>query len=127
MTVRKLINWQLFLILLLVSVVANIAVLRYALSLAALRTTELPAPPFVAILAQIVQATVFSAVAIFPGLLMVVPIADILTAFIRTFGDWSLQMEVRLLRRQPKLYKQAASPLRAGHRKIRATVLLDLA
>lgn len=70
MNVRKLINWKLFSILLSASVIANIAVLPYALSLTVLRTTELPVPLPVAILVQIVQATVFFAIAIFLGLLL---------------------------------------------------------
>ena len=39
------------------------------------------------------------------GLLMLVPIADIIMAFILAFGDWPVQREVRLLRQQPKPYK----------------------
>ena len=70
MNVRKLINWKLFLILLPASVVANMAVLPYALSLGALRTKELPVPLPVAILVQIVQSAVFFAIAIFLGLLL---------------------------------------------------------
>lgn len=70
MNVRKLINWKLFLILLPASVVANMAVLPYALSLGALRTKELPVPLSVAILVQVIQATIFFAVAIFFGLFL---------------------------------------------------------
>ena len=39
------------------------------------------------------------------GLLMLVPIADIIMAFVLAFGDWPIQREVRLLRQQPKPYK----------------------
>jgi hypothetical protein len=39
------------------------------------------------------------------GLLMLVPVADIIMAFILAFGDWPVQREVRLLRQQPKPYK----------------------
>lgn len=70
MNVKKLIHWKLFLVLLLASIVASIAVLPYALSLGLLRVEELLVPLPVAVLIQIVQATVFFAVAIFIGLLL---------------------------------------------------------
>jgi hypothetical protein len=34
------------------------------------------------------------------GLLMLVPIADIIMAFVLAFGDWPIQKELRLLKRQ---------------------------
>jgi membrane protease YdiL (CAAX protease family) len=67
---KKLIHWKLFAILLLASIVANIAVLPYAFSLGVVRTKELPVPLPVAVLIQIVQATLFFAVAVFFGLLL---------------------------------------------------------
>ena len=70
MNVKRLINWKLFLILLLAGIVANIAVLPYAFSLGVVRVQEIPIPLPVAILIQIVQATIFFAVAIFFGLLL---------------------------------------------------------
>jgi len=66
----KLINWKLFWILLLASIFANIAVLPYTLSLGSLLTTKLPFPLPVAILIQIIQTTIFFAVAIFIGLFL---------------------------------------------------------
>ena len=70
MNVKRLINWKLFLILLLAGIVANIAVLPYAFSLGVIHVEELPVPLPVAVLIQIVQVTVFFAVAIFFGLLL---------------------------------------------------------
>lgn len=34
------------------------------------------------------------------GLLMLVPIADIIMAFVLAFGDWPVQKELRLLKQQ---------------------------
>ena len=34
------------------------------------------------------------------GLLMLVPIADIIMAFVLAFGDWPIQKELRLLKQQ---------------------------
>ena len=70
MNVKRLIHWKLFLILLVASIVANIAVLPYAFSLDVVRLEELPVPLPVAVLIQIGQATVFFAVAVFFGLLL---------------------------------------------------------
>ena len=70
MNVKRLINWKLFLILLLAGIIANIAVLPYAFSLDIVRAQEFPIPLPVAILIQIVQATIFFTVAIFSGLLL---------------------------------------------------------
>lgn len=70
MNLKRLINWKLFLTLLLAGIVANIAVLPYAFSLDVVRAQELPVPLPVAVLIQIVQATIFFAVAIFFGLLL---------------------------------------------------------
>lgn len=70
MNVKRLINWKLFSVLLLASVVANIAVLPYAFSLAVVPAQELPVPLPVAVLIQIVQAAVFFALAVFFGLLL---------------------------------------------------------
>lgn len=61
---------KLFLILLVASILANIAVLPYASSLGLLRTAELPIPFPIAILVQIIQATLFSSIAIFIGLFL---------------------------------------------------------
>jgi membrane protease YdiL (CAAX protease family) len=70
MNVKKLIHWKLFSILLAASIVANIAVLPYVFSLDVVRIQDLPVPLPVAVLIQIVQATVFFAIAIFLGLLL---------------------------------------------------------
>ena len=70
MNIAKLINWKLFWILLLASIFANIAVLPYASSLVMLRTAELPFSLPVAILLQMIQATIFFAIAIFIGLFL---------------------------------------------------------
>ena len=64
------VNRKLFLILLLASILANITVLPYALTLDLLRTAELPIPLSAAILIQIIQASIFSAIAIFIGLFL---------------------------------------------------------
>jgi len=61
---------KLFLILLMASILANIAVLPYASSLGLLRTAELPIPFPIAILVQIIQATIFFSIAIFIGLFL---------------------------------------------------------
>lgn len=61
---------KLFLILLSSSIVANIAVLPYAFSLGIVRVPELPVSLPVAVLIQIVQATIFCALAIFFGLFL---------------------------------------------------------
>ena len=70
MNVKKLINWKLFSVLFATSVITNVAVLPYAFSLGVVRTEELPVPLPFAVLIQIVQATVFFAVAVFFGLLL---------------------------------------------------------
>ena len=70
MNIKRLINWKLFLILLVASVVVNIMVLPYAFSLGVVRAEELPVPLPVAVLIQIVQAAVFFAIAVFFGLLL---------------------------------------------------------
>ncbi|MFC1633399.1 CPBP family intramembrane glutamic endopeptidase [Planctomycetota bacterium] len=70
MNVKRLIPWKLFLVLFLASIAANIAVLPYAFSLDVVRVEELPVPLPVAVLIQIVQATIFFAVAVFFGLLL---------------------------------------------------------
>lgn len=70
MNVKRLINWKLFLILFSASIVANLAVLPYAFSLGLVRIQELPVPLPVAVLIQIVQATVFFSVAVFFSLLL---------------------------------------------------------
>jgi len=67
---RANVNRKLFLILLAASIFANIAVLPYASSLGLLRTAELPIPFPIAILIQIIQATLFSSIAIFFGLFL---------------------------------------------------------
>ena len=36
------------------------------------------------------------------GLLMLVPVADIIMAFVLAFGDWPIQKELRLLKHQQK-------------------------
>ena len=61
---------KLFLILLVASILANIAVLPYASSLGLLRTAELPIPFPIAILVQIIQVTLFVSIAIFFGLFL---------------------------------------------------------
>lgn len=70
MNVKTLINWKLFFLLLAASIVANFAVLPYVFSLDVVRAQELPVPLPVAVLIQIVQATIFFAVAVFLGLLL---------------------------------------------------------
>ena len=64
------VNRELFLILLIASICANIAILPYAFSLALVKTAELPISLPVAVLVQIIQATVFFTVAIFVGLFL---------------------------------------------------------
>jgi membrane protease YdiL (CAAX protease family) len=64
------VNLKLFLILLVAGILANIAVIPYALSLALMRTTELPVSFPVAVLIQIIQAAVFFSIAIFVGLFL---------------------------------------------------------
>jgi membrane protease YdiL (CAAX protease family) len=64
------VNLKLFLILFIASILADISIIPYALSLDLMRTTELPIPLPVAILAQILQATVFFLIAIFVGLFL---------------------------------------------------------
>jgi len=67
---RACVNKRLFLILLLGSVLANIAVLPYASSLGLLRIEELPIPFPIAILVLIIQSALFSSIAIFIGLFL---------------------------------------------------------
>jgi len=64
------IDKKLFVILLAASIFANKTVLPYASSLGLLRTAELPIPFPIAILIQIIQATLFSSIAIFFGLFL---------------------------------------------------------
>jgi len=64
------VNKKLFLFLLVAGILGNIAVLPYASSLGLLRTAELPIPFAVAILVQIIQAALFSSIAIFIGLFL---------------------------------------------------------
>ncbi|MHC4560873.1 MAG: CPBP family intramembrane glutamic endopeptidase [Planctomycetota bacterium] len=64
------IHWKLFLILLAASILANIAVLPYASSLGLLCTKELPIPFPIALLVLIIQAVLFSSIAIFIGLFL---------------------------------------------------------
>lgn len=64
------VNRGLFLILLVASILANISVIPYALSLVLMRTAELPVPLPVAVLIQLFQATAFFSVAIFAGLFL---------------------------------------------------------
>ena len=70
MNLKRLINWKLFSVLLVASIAASIAVLPYVFSLEVVRVEELPVPLPVAVLIQIVQVTVFFAVAVFFGLLL---------------------------------------------------------
>jgi len=58
------IDKKLFVILLAASIFANKTVLPYASSLGLLRTAELPIPFPIAILIQIIQATLFSSIAL---------------------------------------------------------------
>ncbi len=67
---RAYVNKKLFLLLLIASIFANIAVLPYASSLGLLRTAELPIPFPIAILIQIIQASLFFSIAIFFGLFL---------------------------------------------------------
>ncbi|MHC4727176.1 MAG: CPBP family intramembrane glutamic endopeptidase [Planctomycetota bacterium] len=67
---RACVNKRLFVILLLASILANVAVLPYASSLGLLRTEELPIPFPIAILILIIQSAVFSSIAIFIGLFL---------------------------------------------------------
>jgi membrane protease YdiL (CAAX protease family) len=67
---RACVNKRLFLILLLASILANIAVLPYASSLGLLRTAELPIPFPIAILVLIIQSALFFSIAIFVGLFL---------------------------------------------------------
>jgi membrane protease YdiL (CAAX protease family) len=67
---RACVNKKLFLILLLTCILANIAVLPYASSLGLLRVAELPIPLPIAILVQIIQASIFSVITIFVGLFL---------------------------------------------------------
>jgi membrane protease YdiL (CAAX protease family) len=67
---RAHVNKKLFLILLLASILANIATLPYASSLGLLRIEELPIPFPIAILVLIIQATISFAIAIFVGLFL---------------------------------------------------------
>ena len=64
------VNKKLFLFLLVAGILGNIAILPYASSLGLLRTAELPIPFAVAILVQIIQAALFSSIAIFIGLFL---------------------------------------------------------
>jgi membrane protease YdiL (CAAX protease family) len=66
----KLVQWRLFFILWLASVVANAAVIPYALALGILNTARLPLPLGVAIALQLVQSGLFFAVVIFIGFLL---------------------------------------------------------
>jgi len=67
---RACVNKKLFLILLLACILANIAVLPYASSLGLLRIAELPIPLPIGILLLIIQATLYSSIAIFVGLFL---------------------------------------------------------
>jgi len=67
---RACVNKRLFLFLLLVCILVNIAVLPYASSLGLLHINELPVPFAVAILILIAQAAINSAIAIFVGLFL---------------------------------------------------------
>ena len=64
------VNRRLFLILLIAAILANIAILPYALSLGLMKTEELPISLPIAILAQIAQTTAFFSIAIFVGLFL---------------------------------------------------------
>ena len=70
MTIKRLINWKLFSVLFLASVVANIVVLPYVFSLGIIPEEELPVPLSLAVLIQIVQSVIFFSVAVFFGLLL---------------------------------------------------------
>jgi hypothetical protein len=67
---RARVNKKLFLILLLVCILGNIAMLPYAWSLGLLRIEELPIPFPVAIVVLIIQSAVYSFIAIFMGLFL---------------------------------------------------------
>ena len=67
---RACVGRRLFLILLVASILGNIAILPYASSLGLLRTAELPIPFPIAVLVLLVQATIFSSIAIFFGLFL---------------------------------------------------------
>jgi hypothetical protein len=64
------VNKNLFLILLLVCILANIASLPYCSSLGLLRLKELPIPFPVAIVMLIIQSAIYSSIAIFIGLFL---------------------------------------------------------
>jgi len=65
---EKLINWKLFLILLVASICSVIAVLPYALTLQADILKEVPVPLSVLLLVQIIQSVILFAIFIFIGL-----------------------------------------------------------